>query len=70
MLGPAGGVVFTAAGGTIGPFRYPVLVDYSTAYGGAPLLVSFYDYGSNITLNSGETFTVTFDPSSGILQLT
>lgn len=67
-------VVFTASSATstagIGPFRYPVLVDQSTAYGGNPQLVSWYDYGSNITLTPGETFTVSFDGSSGILQLT
>jgi|SRR6516165_10568653 hypothetical protein len=69
-IGPAAGVVFTAGPGTIGPFRYPVLADHSTAYGGNPLVIAWYDYGSSITLNSGETFTVTFDPSSGILQIT
>ncbi len=69
VLGPAAGVVFTASGGSIGPFRYPVLLDQSTAYGGSPQLASWYDYGSAITLNTGETFTVTFDPSSGILQI-
>jgi hypothetical protein len=69
VLGPAAGVVITASGGSIGPFRYVGLVDQSTAYGGNAQLVSFYDFGSNVTLNSGETFTVTFDPSSGILQI-
>lgn len=69
VLGPTGGVVITASAGTIGPFRYPVLLDHSTAYGGNPYLIAWYDYGSSITLNAGETFTVTFDPSSGILQI-
>ena len=69
LLGPSAGVVYTASGCTIGPFRYPVLLDISTTNVNKPL-ISWYDYGSAITLNSGETFTVSFDPSSGILQLT
>ena len=47
-------VVFTASGGTIGPFRYAVLDD-TTVSGGA--LILWWDYGSSVTLNSGETFT-------------
>lgn len=51
-------VVFTASGGTIGPFRYAVLYDDTLA--GDPL-VSWWDYGSSITLQDGETFTVKFN---------
>jgi len=58
-------VVFTAAGGTIGPFRYAVLYD-DTAVGDE--LIGWWDYGSGITLNSGETFTVDFDGTNGVLQ--
>lgn len=59
-------VVFTAAGGTIGPFRYVVLYNSTPASGN---LIGWYDYGSSITLASGETFTVDFDGTNGILQL-
>ncbi len=62
-------VVFTASGGTIGPFRYAVLYDDTTATPADPL-VSWWDYGASITLNSGETFTVDFDATNGIWQLT
>jgi len=52
-------VVWTASGGSIGPFRYvPVYNDTQTS----PLdaLVNWWDYGSALTLNSGESFTVDF----------
>lgn len=50
-------IVFTASGGTIGPFRYAVLYDDTST---AKHLIGFWDYGSAVTLNSGETFTVDF----------
>lgn len=62
-------VVFTASGGTIGPFRYAVLYN-DTATTPDDALVAWWDYGSSITLNSGETFTVDFDATNGILQVT
>ena len=52
-------VVFTASGGTIGPFRYAVLYD-DTPTSPADPLVAWWDYGSAITLQDGETFTVKF----------
>lgn len=48
-------VVFTAAGGSIGPFRYVTLYN-DTATNDE--LVGFYDYGSSITLADTETFTI------------
>ena len=62
-------VVFTASGGTIGPFRYAVLYDDPPSSPADPL-VSFWDYGSSVTLNNGETFTVDFDATNGIFQIT
>lgn len=61
-------VVFTASGGTIGPFRYAVLYDDTVASPVKPL-VAWWDYGSSVTLASGETFTVDFDATNGILQV-
>jgi hypothetical protein len=60
-------VVFTASGGPIGPFRYAVLYN-DTPTSPADPLISWWDYGSSITLNDGETFTTDFNPTNGVLQ--
>ncbi len=60
-------VVFTASGGSIGPFRYAVLYDDTSTN---DLLIGYYDYGSSLTLADTETFTVDFDPTSGALTIT
>lgn len=49
--------VFTAAGGSIGAFRYiPVYND--TPVAPADPLVGFLDYGASITITDGNTFTL------------
>lgn len=58
--------VFTASGGTIGPFRYAILYN-DTPTSPADPLIAYWDYGSSITLQDGETFTVNL---TGILQIT
>lgn len=55
-------VVFTASGGSIGPFRYVVLYN-DTPTSPADPLVGWWDYGSSITLLDGETLTVDFASS-------
>lgn len=50
-------IVFTASGGQIGPFRYVVIYNDTNA---TDMLMGWYDHGSSITLNDGETFTVDF----------
>ena len=52
-------VVFTASGGSIGPFQYSVFYN-DTPTSPADPLISEWDYGSAVTLASGETFTVDF----------
>lgn len=32
-------------------------------------LISWWDYGSDVTLANGETFTIDFDATNGVLQL-
>lgn len=58
-------VVFTASG-SMGPFRYAVLYNDTASN---DELIGWWDYGSSITLASGETFTVDFDGTTGILTL-
>ena len=55
-------IVFTASGGSIGPFRYAVLYN-DTPVSPADPLIGYWDYGSSVTLASGETFTVDFGAS-------
>lgn len=59
---------FTASGGTIGPFRYVVLYNDTPTSPTDPL-IGWWDYGSAVTLQNGETFTVDFDDSAGVLTL-
>ena len=52
-------VTFTATG-SVGPFRYAFIYN-DTATNGE--LIGYWDYGSEVTLNTGETFTVDFGSS-------
>lgn len=56
--------VITATGGSVGPFRYPVLYN-DTATSPADALVCYFDYGSALTLADTETLTVDF-PAGGV----
>lgn len=58
--------VFTAAGGQLGPFRYAILYNDTAA---SDQVIGYWDYGASVTLSDGETFTVDFDASNGVLQL-
>ena len=59
-------VTWTATG-TVGPFRYAVLYDSTPASNKS--LILFWDYGSSVTLASGDTFTVSFDATNGVLTI-
>lgn len=59
-------LVLTATGGSVGPFRYVVIYNNTASN---DELVGFFDYGSSITLQAGETLTLDFDASEGVLTL-
>lgn len=61
-------VTFTASGGSIGPFRYAVLLNSTPTSPLKPLILN-WDYGTNLTLTDGNSFTVDFSASNGVLQL-
>ena len=57
------------ASGTVGPFRYIYIFD-DTITSPADPIIGYYDYGTSLTLNNGDTFTLDFSPSNGVIQLT
>lgn len=59
-------VTFTASGGSIGPFQYVVLYN-DTATNDE--LIGYYDYGTALTITSGNSFTVDFDATNGVLTI-
>lgn len=62
-------VTWTGSGGGMGPFRYTTLYNQSQTTPLKPL-VDWFDYGSSISLAAGDTFTVSFDASNGLFQMT
>ena len=62
-------ITLTASGGSIAPFRYVYLYD-DTVTAPADPLIGYYDYGSSLTLNDGDSFTVDFSAANGVLQIT
>lgn len=60
---------WTASGGTIGPFRYAVMFNDTGGAGATRPVIAWWDYGSSITLQIGETFTVDLDGTNGVLTI-
>lgn len=59
-------LVLTASGGSVAPFRYVVIYN-DTATNDE--LICWFDYGLDLTLSNGETLTLDFDATNGLLQL-
>lgn len=58
-------LVLTASG-AVGPFRYIYIYDDNST---GDKLIGYYDYGSEVTLAAGDTFTIDFDADNGALTI-
>jgi len=61
----AADLTLTASGGSVAAFRYVVI--YNDTVTNDPV-IGYYDYGSSLTLNDGDTFTIDIG-TNGILTL-
>lgn len=61
-------LTISASGGSVGPFRYIYLYD-DTVTSPADPIIGYYDYASSLTLNDGDSFTIDFSATNGVLQL-
>lgn len=52
-------VVWTASGGSFGPWRYAVIYNSTQTTPAGPL-IGWWDYGSSVTTNANETVTLDF----------
>lgn len=56
---------WTSSGGSIGPFQYAILINST-----ATRKIGWWDYGTALTLTTGNTFTVDISQASGVLTIT
>jgi hypothetical protein len=61
-------ITLTSSGGSTGPFRYVYIFNDTVAAPADPL-IGYYDYGSSLTLNDGDSLTVDFSAANGVLQI-
>ncbi len=52
------------ASGAVAAFQFVVIYDSTTGY-----LIGWYDYGSAITMANGDTFTISFDGTNGLISI-
>lgn len=55
------------ASASMGPFRYAVI--YDTTPVSNKYLIGWWDYGSNLTLTTGQQFVIQLDGTNGVFQL-
>lgn len=59
-------LVLTASGGSVATFRYIAIYNDTAA---SDELICWFDFGSDVTLASGESLTLDFDGTNGLLQI-
>ena len=59
-------IAVTASGGSVAQFRYAVLYNATPSAGN---LIGFWDFGAEVNLTNGNTFSETLDQTNGVLQL-
>jgi hypothetical protein len=60
-----GDVVFTCVTAAMAPWRYAVLYNDTSA---TDALIGWWDRGSSVTLQPGDSETIDFDPTTGAIQ--
>lgn len=60
-------LTLSASGGSVATFRYIVIYN-DTATNDE--LIGYYDYGSDVTLASGQNLIIDFDGSNGVISIT
>ena len=57
------------AGADIGPFQYVTIYNDSKGTTSTRPVIAWWNYGTSITLHNGETFTLDFDDTNGVLTI-
>lgn len=61
-------LTLTSTGGTTGPFQYIYIYNDAPTNPADPL-IGYYDYGSALTLQDGESLTIDFSATNGAVTL-
>ena len=61
-------LTLSASGGDVGPFRY-IYIYNDTVTTPVDPLIGYYDYGLSLTLNDGDSFTLDFSATNGVIQI-
>ena len=61
-------LTLTASGGSVAAFQYVYLYNDTVSSPSKPLL-GYYDYGTSLTLSDGDSLTLDFSPTTGVIQI-